>query len=276
MREVVLAALLRVVLYRWAHGGRGHGERLAHHPVGARPFRTEPHEGDVFVGNASEYLEHHLGSEFDGDGLAVALFPLGDDGGEPLLLDFLGLHAAAAAVGFTTTSLDLAGEGEYVFPAGVVHVFERVGVGVLGDEQFATFETDTSEDLDDRGKILNIIHWFRQLDVSEVARRFEVVEAVGKAHKPRLKNAHTRIEEAANNRLVIDIGVSRGDFGDGGRANLVGRQDGELDPQNFGRNFGRRHGLLWYILLYLNRYGIQFRPTDNIFDVIVHTVRWIL
>jgi hypothetical protein len=174
-------------------------------------------------------------------------------------LDFLGLHAAAPAVGFTAASLDLAREGEYVFPASVVHVFERVGMCVLGDEQFATFETDAPEDLDDRGKILNIIHRLRQFDVSEVAGRLEVVEAVGETHQPWLKNAHARIEEATNNRLVIDIGVSRGDFGDGGRADLFGRQDGELDPQNFGRNFSRRHGLLWYIVLYLNRYGIQFR-----------------
>ena len=68
--------------------------------------------------------------------------------------------------------LHLAREGEYVFPACFIRIFERIGMRIFRYEKFATFETDTTENLNDRRKILNIIHRFSQFDVSEIARRF--------------------------------------------------------------------------------------------------------
>lgn len=108
---------------------------------------------------------------------------------------------------------------------------------LLVDEQLATADTDTTQDIENRGVELVEIDGTGKAVVAEVAGASVVGLAAGAARLSIVQNTHSGVKEATDFGFIALIGVLRCDFNNRTTLNLLGAENTELDS-NDGFNFG--------------------------------------
>jgi hypothetical protein len=153
-------------------------------------------------------------------------------------LDLVGLQAAASFAGLVAAAGDAFGQQVLdVVPAFLAGIRLDVGVLVLVDQEFAAFEADTLEHLDNFLDVVDEKHGPGQLDATEVAGGVDVRQPIGGANHARFEDAHARVEQAAFDGHTAHVGFATGDFHHGIIADFLRRKHTELDADDARRRF---------------------------------------
>ena len=164
---------------------------------------------------------NHLGCQLHGQLLwlgfginALKFLPFHCNSSESFLANLEWLLISATVFVVLTALLGIAGNLEYCIPPLIRGQVEKVFVGLLVNEQFGAIVAHTAECLNYSGQELDVIHRPCELNVAKVSGGLHIVKAICRTNETRFGHTHTRVVDAADDRLVVDESVTASDLRD--------------------------------------------------------------